>query len=377
MEKVVTYSLCNGEENSDRYYEEVLRFTDKVIVEINDYTTVLVKDFKEFILKNNIEDLRSDLEYSLELLILGVFWDCYINKAMALKKAPKVILTKLSKLRDKNTIKKPVDFSRGILGTAFLNKEKNINVEITLDSFVKLINWLRATGEFNHEIKRLKIWEKFLYTKSESEIKDIILEVLKLEQWFKEKSNEALGKYTKGVAKFHESDYKEHKWKEDYIFCGRKGVEYHLNMVGAEILNRAYREDFLKTKKRLLLLPACMRLSFNSCKAVETESGYICAGCSESCKINQYSKLGERNNFKVSIIHHQSNAFKGREIEKDSIGIIGVTCVLNLIAGGLNAKDLGFVPQCVLLDYCGCREHWHKEGISTNINIDKFFKINV
>jgi hypothetical protein len=25
----------------------------------------------------------------------------------------------------------------------------------------------------------------------------------------------------------------------------------------------------------------------------------------------------------------------------------------------------------VLLDYCGCKRHWHNEGIPTDINMDK------
>ena len=32
----------------------------------------------------------------------------------------------------------------------------------------------------------------------------------------------------------------------DYISCRKKEVEYHLNMVGAEIMNNSYREEFLK-----------------------------------------------------------------------------------------------------------------------------------
>ena len=55
------------------------------------------------------------------------------------------------------------------------------------------------------------------------------------------------------------------------------------------------------------------------------------------------------------------------KIKDGHIGIIGVACVLNLISGGLKAKN--FVPQCVFLDYCGCKDHWHDKGIITDINM--------
>ncbi|WP_278244952.1 hypothetical protein [[Clostridium] dakarense] len=45
--------------------------------------------------------------------------------------------------------------------------------------------------------------------------------------------------------------------------------------------------------------------------------------------------------------------------------------MLNLISGGLKAKSLGYIPQCVVLDYCGCKSHWHTDGITTDINIKR------
>lgn len=375
MGEIITYSLCKYEDNSYKYYDDVSVFTDEVIIEICDSTDMWVKDFKNFIEKNNIEILRTNAEYSLELLILGVLWRTYINKAIKLKEIPKDILIKLSKLREKNNIKKFSDFFRGIIGTLFLSKENDKSVDFTISNLIKLINWLSATGEFKQEVKRLKIWETYLSNKSEKEIYDIILASVNLGQWFEIKSEEALGIYTENVDKFHSSNYKIHKWKEDYIYTGRKRVEYHLNMVGAEIMNRAYRVEFLKMKEKKLFLPACMRLNTdNNCKAIRTNEGYLCTNCSKSCKVNQYSNLGRKNNFKVSIIPHESSMFTKTKTEK-KIGIIGVACVLNLISGGLKAKDLGFVPQCVLLDYCGCKNHWHKDGIVTDINIDMLLSI--
>ncbi|WP_406542058.1 DUF116 domain-containing protein [Clostridium ljungdahlii] len=57
------------------------------------------------------------------------------------------------------------------------------------------------------------------------------------------------------------------------------------------------------------------------------------------------------------------------------MGVVGVACVLNLIEGGLKARSLNLVPQCVILDYCGCKNHWDNNGIQTDINCKKLFEI--
>ena len=156
------------------------------------------------------------------------------------------------------------------------------------------------------------------------------------------------------------------------MFCNRKEVEYHLNMVGAEIMNNAYREEFLKTKEKRLLLPACMRLKDEyNCKAIKTDEGYICANCNKNCHVNKYDELGKTYGFKTYIIPHESSISIKKKFNYGDIGIIGVACILNLISGGLKAKNIGFIPQCVYLDYCGCKLHWDQAGIITDINLNK------
>ena len=108
---------------------------------------------------------------------------------------------------------------------------------------------------------------------------------------FENDSEENIGVYTENVDRYLKEVRPKRYWREDVIFCGRRRVEYHLNMVGAEILNKAFRESFVKTGKKLLLLPGCMRLFPNSkCKAKETELGIRCARCSSDCQVNRLTK---------------------------------------------------------------------------------------
>jgi hypothetical protein len=86
---------------------------------------------------------------------------------------------------------------------------------------------------------------------------------------------------------------------------------------------------------------------------------------------------GIEKGYEVHIIPHSSDFttwLKKFAVGKD-IGIIGVACPLNLITGGLELKSLNVPAQCLLLDYCGCKSHWNKKRIPTNINPNELGRI--
>ena len=86
-------------------------------------------------------------------------------------------------------------------------------------------------------------------------------------------------------------------------------------------------------------------------------------------------KLGKKYNFKVSIIEHETT-LSSLDINKNkNIGIIGIACIPNLISGGFKALRLGFIPQCVVLDYRGCSNHWLYKKHMTKINENRLLYI--
>ena len=369
MEKI-TYFLCESNESSTEFYKKNLNFSKKVLNKLEGNFSNDINDYMNYINKNNMEQLRSKSEYLLEILMIGVFWKEHVNKAISLSKIPRNILIKLSTLREKESIKKIVDINRGLLEYLFLNRRSNDKVKISLENYKKLVNYLKACGDYKEEAKRLEVWISYFFSLNKNKVEKILTSYLEFAKYFEDISQEVLGIYTKNVNLFLKNIDKKYKYREDFLFCSRKEVEYHLNMVGAQIMNEAYRKEFLKTKEKGLLLPSCMRIKDEkNCKAIKTEEGYICNSCSKNCNVNKYDKLGKKYNFQVYIIPHESSISVKNKIKYGHIGIIGVACVLNLISGGLKAKNLGFVPQCVFLDYCGCKDHWHDKGIITDINM--------
>ena len=366
----ITYFLCESNESSTEFYKKNLNFSKKVLNKLEDNFSNDINDYMNYINKNNMEQLRSKSEYLLEILMIGVFWKEHVNKAISLSKIPRNILIKLSTLREKESIKKIVDINRGLLEYLFLNRRSNDKVKISLENYKKLVNYLKACGDYKEEAKRLEVWISYFFSLNKNKVEKILTSYLEFAKYFEDISQEVLGIYTKNVNLFLKNIDKKYKYREDFLFCSRKEVEYHLNMVGAQIMNEAYRKEFLKTKEKRLLLPSCMRIKDEkNCKAIKTEEGYICNSCSKNCNVNKYDKLGKKYNFQVYIIPHESSISVKNKIKDGHIGIIGVACVLNLISGGLKAKNLGFVPQCVFLDYCGCKDHWHDKGIITDINM--------
>lgn len=372
--EAVTYSLYGDSMESDQYYKDISVFTDEVIAKINEEKSI--EEYNQFTLKNDMNPLET-IVYNLEFLMIGILWNVYSEKAVVLNKSGVKIMEGLNNLKKRNNaIRSAADFFKGILNTMLLSKDTKTNIEINLEQFKNLVRWLKASGEFEHECKRIDGWLEFLKNKPALESKHVLLNAVQLADWFEKRSLAALGCYTCNVDKFIRDNKQKLKWKEDMIFCTRQRIEYHLNMVGAEIMNRAFRNSFLKAKDKRVLLPICMRLKQgNQCRALKTENGYLCQGCSKDCQVNIITTMGKEYNFKVFIIPHASSAFVKKTTDKNSIGIIGIACILNLISGGYKAKELGFEPQCVLLNYSGCAKHWHNPGIVTNIDIKRLKNI--
>jgi hypothetical protein len=163
--------------------------------------------------------------------------------------------------------------------------------------------------------------------------------------------------------------------RADATFCGRRRVEYHLNMVGTEILNRAFRVEFLQKSHKIVLIPPCMRLQpEGKCQAQATSFGMQCAHCTPQCHVHQVTKLGEKYGLGVFILPDELSVFSTGTVQsgnRDHLGIVGVSCILTNAAGGWETKRLGVPAQGLPLDYCGCRWHWHKDGIPTDINLNR------
>lgn len=376
---VITYSLLGEGIHSDQFYQDLSAFTDEIVAEIDEHAGQYIEGYRSYLKENGVDEECSKEELGFEFLVLGVLWQVYSGDAATLDTVPKQILTLLAEMREQGSSLKPgIDFLRGILSTIFLSPDLYDHLYVLDTNLVnmnKLINWLEATGEFKHEVLRLSKWQAYLLTLPAKEIPAILTTTIALAMGFMLRSEENLGRYTPNVERYLNELRPDRYWHEDVIFCGRRRVEYHLNMVGAEVMNRAYREAFVKAGKKVIVLPACMRLLPSAkCKADTLR----CKRCTTDCKVHQITNFGRKYGFDVYMIPHESSISAGRNNDsflKQGVGVVGIACALNLLSGGWMLKDRGIPAQCVLLDYCGCNKHWSEEGFPTNINVKQLEKI--
>jgi uncharacterized protein len=265
---------------------------------------------------------------------------------------------------------------RGILMSFFLTPSETKRAEMIpscLSDLEYLVRWLEATGDLREDAIRFVRWLAYLASLDDVQFKSSMIEVIRFADWFERTSAERMGKYTPNVDSFVEGNSSRYRWREDRFACLRKRVEYHLNMVGAEIMNRAFLQDFARSDRRTVLLPGCMRFrSAEECEGRKTQRGIRCTGCEAKCRVNQIRLLGEQNEYDVMIIPHSSDLSQWATKHGEPVqGVVASACLSVLVQGGWELKRYGVPAQCVVLDFCGCNKHWHETGLSTKVNIAK------
>lgn len=377
-QSVISYSLFGEDQNANGYYKVVEGLAKEIKGELLERFCNEIAQYQQFVQQQEIEHVRSKIEYGLEMLMLGVLWRCYSPAAKRLGRFQGYLLWWVAQTRKASKRAKPFwSKLKGKLGARYLayNAQEETKEETcTLPEFIR---WLKATGEYDEEAMRLEGWAYFFKSYSKKERENLKERLLHFTDEFCRKAEESLSSYIKGVEPFRRKNAKAYEKREDYIFCMQPVSLYVLNMVGAALLNEAYQKDFEQTKRCVIFLPGCMTYRQKAhCKAQPSHGGYICQGCSKECIVHRISDLAKIRGAKTVILYHESELNKQKvDDQQGKVGVIGVACVLNLISGGFKAKRLGYVPQCVLLDYCGCMQHWDEKGIVTTLSEEKLLTV--
>ncbi|MBU5336706.1 DUF116 domain-containing protein [Intestinibacter bartlettii] len=373
---MITYNLNIDGKTYDDYYSTLKQLGKMIIDKDYNKSKKYIDDFKVYI--QNFEKLRDDKYYFIEIMLIGVLFDEYIDYTPNYKPYLSFFYNFLNKKRN-SKFKSQIDIIRGKINTSLYsikNDKSNYKTKFTnysLDDFYRLIKWLDATYDFKDEVVRLKIWYEFLKTKSKDYVSFFFDFTLNHVEYIKKLGDENLLIYLPNLENYLNTYKQDHYNKEDIIYCGKGFIQYYFNMIFSEVMNDIFRDDFLNTDKKVVFLPACMTQDKTPCKCSNTSYGGRCNFCSSNCNVNRISKLGQKYNFKVYIIEHETT-LSSLDINKN-IGIVGIACALNLIAGGFKALRLGFIPQCVVLDYCGCSNHWLDKKHMTSINENRLLKI--
>lgn len=237
---------------------------------------------------------------------------------------------------------------------------------VRYSGILDMLEWMEETGEFEEESICLKAWLRTMTEFSADEWRAFWDKIYRHLDWIAAEGKRQLFCYISTLDEYLKQNMNRHF--EDDALVLRPSIFYYLNMIGAQYLNRLYRNDFLECKDYYIFLPGCMAEQRQYCRAVKCFDGSQCQACDENCQIQRITK--ECQPLKTRILYHGSEMNRKKADPNLRIGVVGVACVLNLISGGMKARRLGYIPQCVILDYCGCKKHWDKngEGLVTSIN---------
>lgn len=364
---IFTYNLKGKSIKSDTYYEKLKAVSNRIKNLLFDYGKIYLEEFMIYVVKNNVEDLRTKDEYAIEFLMIGSMLKDYRKYIKKINKGTLGVFKILNKLRKSKSLNRNVDKIKGYLISNILMREVNENDNDNYDINI-LINWMESSGDFKEEVYRMKVWGTFLEDKDEEYKKKFFYKSLNIAESMCKICDGIIGLYISQLDIFLKKSKNKYKNREDLIYCTKGKVQYYFNMVSAQIMNEVYSEQFLRCKEKNIFAPRCMRQVKNQCKAVEGEYGLKCKGCSDNCNINKLNNLIENRDIDVYIIPHETIINKIEIKDKNKIGVIGIACIPNLMAGGWKALRLGFIPQCVLLDYSGCGKHWLDKEKMTEIN---------
>lgn len=366
MYRKITYSLKLSTSNSDEYYQTISIFAERSIDRIKLHYPDIISGFRDYLHKTGLSD-RSEPEVAFELLALGVFLKEYRDEAHRFPSWSNYLLNLLIALR--SHWPKTEAISKMLTGwvnglASYIPGKSGKDNEI-----LELISWLKASGE-NIKAERFKKWNEYFIGRHDLPAKEVSRICLDLADDFDRVSREMLGKYTVNVDYFLSTTAREHRWKYDVFLVSKTRLEYHLGMLGTEILNNVYRQRFLLTKRKVVIIPPCMSAPEVKCKANETPFGAKCNSCSPSCRVNQITKLGEKHGFDVFMVPDDMKVFNAGG-GMGNIGVVGISCALTNWNGGWETGSLDIPAQGVLLDYVGCKYHWDRDGFPTDTNLKK------
>lgn len=378
-EQVITYSLRGYETNSNQYYQIIKSFSDEVFLHGCQILDFCLGEQNEGAKRESVRELQ-DEESIFTLLLFGVLWMVYgvaVEKSRRAKtgsrnsrcRQPPTASLIFSRRPARTICQPPSGFGSGV-GPMQTPGEDNLKL---------WLGWLDKTGELSPEVERLSELCAQLMRLPSPQRDSFFSAILQFAAWFETRSLEVLGGFTQRVEPFLNEAVARYRWREDAFFCSRRRVEYHLYMVGTELLNRAYRQAFLATSGTVILLPPCMRLPpTHQCQAEREHMERRCVGCTPGCRIHHVSCLGRKRSCTPLILEGDLSRFTHhmvRDFREAKLGVIGISCALTNAPGGLAASSVGIPAQGVLLDYCGCSWHWHEKGIPTDVNFKELIAI--
>jgi hypothetical protein len=392
------YALKSSRSSSDGYYQAIAAYTNAWFE--NAHTTLRkpVEGFLAFLNTRSADvPARGFNEAAFEMLVLGVLLREHGCQALDMPVLPAWLLARLIETQDAlplAEVEKPIKAMRGwIQGMVQEDEAPGAPEAVDLKPFrgsaaglvERLMGWMRSAN-MAAQAERMEGWRDYMACLDEQQAQALLARCLLLADDFAETSAAALSEYTTGADAFLEDARSGARWRYDAPLITRTRIEYHLGMLGTEVLTRAYRARYLAAGRKIVIMPDCLcahtlrvqdaqdagadQVRRQRCQAEKTSLGGKCTGCAPGCKARQITALGEKHGFEAYILPDDLRGVGVGSCSKlVDVGVVGISCVLTNWDAGWQVHDAGVPCQGVLLDYAGCRSHWDVAGLPTDVNL--------
>ena len=111
--------------------------------------------------------------------------------------------------------------------------------------------------------------------------------------------------------------------------------QYHLYMVEIELTNRLFSSEFIKSDKKIALLPYCLQDFSVKCKSEKNGFDYQCKHCSAGCVQNFASEILKDNHIEPFIWMGGNMKQLANYTLKEgrTLAVLGIACIPELIWG--------------------------------------------
>jgi hypothetical protein len=368
-----TYDLHPNASTADDYYQDISELVEHML-EAGAPLQGLIEGYRRHVLVQGRTCDRSPEELMLELLIVGVLWVARGREAIFLSPRQRGLVTELVRKRRKGQAKQRDGARNDILD---FGEPLELNAIMPSVSDLETLSaWLVASGEYDDEVAHLDEWLCFLRG-LKSNVREALTRILAFANVFEQQAERTLGRYTTHVNAFLVEQLPQRRHREDAVQCSRRRVEYHLNLFGAELLNRAWRTEFAECTEQTVVLSGCLRKSGSACRALRDGSSLRCCHCTKGCTVSEVTRLAERYGKRTLAVIHGSDYSRfldATKVRRRGAGIIGVACAPGILGAGLRAKACGLAAQCVVLQRSGCG-HWCTEERTTSFDLGELERI--
>ncbi|MGC4065580.1 MAG: DUF116 domain-containing protein [Polyangiaceae bacterium] len=369
-----TYDLSRTTADGRTYLNDVAELTEEVL-EKGELLRSLTSEYGRYVAQTEGREPRSHEESVLELLMLGVLWRARGREVALHSPAQKMLVHEIVRER-RAGLGKRRDGTQNVL-LDFEDPLARGSLDPRLSDLVALSHFLTATGEYDDEVKRLEDWLRF-FARRTTRIGTELQLVVAIASDFEIRAKHWLGMYTDEINPFLLQRFPGYVAREDAAQCSRRRLEYHLNLMGAELLNRIWQKEFLATDEQIVVLPGCLRSGDDAqCRARRTETELHCTHCTKGCWVSEATRIAARfGKPTVAVVHGSDfSRFLDAALARGRrTGIVGIACAPGILGAGFRAKDLGLPAQCIVLDASGCH-HWRDAAAPSGFSLDELARI--